>query len=597
MEDQMTHFKSFSDHHPFGKRKRIVPCIFQLLIILCLSTHAPAQTKPAGDFPSPGYPRGELPPLLETEPTEPLPGLVLPPEPPESDLKKVPVPDEAETVRVKKIIVTGSTVFSDDQIRQVTSPYLDRALTNEILEEIRHALTVFYIQNGYINSGAVIPDQTVSKGTITFKIIEGSLSQIDVKGNQWFRETYIQSRLDLEQGLPLNINAVQTRLRLLQQDHRISQIQAELKPGIDPGDSLLNVKVEEKNPFQVQLGFDNYQSPSVGGERGLATLIHQNLTGRGDILNLNSELSEGNDPQFDVWYSLPINAHDTNLAFRYSTNDLDVRETDFQDLDITSKSDVFQITLSHPFYRTLAQEFSMSVTGEYNKHRTYLLGESFSFSPGVEDGEAINTVLRFSQEWTHRTQNQVIAARSKFSFGINALGSTSHSGDLPDSQFVAWLGQVQWARILPVMNTQLIFRTDLQLSSDSLLGLEQISVGGRHTVRGYRENQILRDQAMISSLEARIPLIRDKGITEYLQVAVFVDYGNAWNKNFETSSPRSISSVGLGLRWAGFLKKTPFMIRPKCEIYWGHALTDVDTPDNDLQDDGIHFQFVLQNFY
>lgn len=594
MEDQMTHLKSFSDHHPSGNRERIVFCIFQLLIILCLSTHAHAQAKITGDFPAPGYPRGELPPLLETEPTQPLPGLVLPPE---HDLKKTPVIEGTGIVRVNKIIVTGSTVFSDDQINQVTSPYLNQALTNEILEEIRHALTLFYIQNGYVNSGAVIPDQTVSNGTITFKIIEGNISQIDVKGNQWFREAYIQNRLDLDPDLPLNINAMQTRLRLLQQDHRISHIQAELKPGIDLGDSLLNVKVEEKNPFQVQLGFDNYQSPSVGGERGLVTLIHQNLTGRGDILNLNSELSEGNDPQFDFWYSLPINAHDTNLAFRYSTNDLDVRKGDFKDLDITSKSDVFQITLRHPFYRTLSQEFSMSITGEYNKHRTYLLGESFSFSPGAEDGEAINTVLRFSQEWTQRTQNQVIAARSKFSFGINALDATIHSGDLPDSRFVVWLGQVQWARILPVMDTQLIFRTDLQLSSDSLLGLEQISVGGRHTVRGYRENQMLRDQALISSLEVRVPLIRDKGITEYLQAAVFADYGNAWNKDFDTPSPRSISSVGVGLRWAGFLKKTPFMIRPKCEFYWGHALKDVHTPDNDIQDDGIHFQFVLQNFY
>jgi len=108
---------------------------------------------------------------------------------------------------------------------------------------------------------------------------------------------------------------------------------------------------------------------------------------------------------------------------------------------------------------------------------------------------------------------------------------------------------------------------------------------------------MVRDQALISTLEARIPLVRDKGITEYLQAAAFLDYGNAWNKEFDTPSPRTISSIGLGLRWAGIIKKASFLIRPKFELYWGHALKNVDNPDDDLQDDGIHFQFVLQNFY
>ena len=108
------------------------------------------------------------------------------------------------------------------------------------------------------------------------------------------------------------------------------------------------------------------------------------------------------------------------------------------------------------------------------------------------------------------------------------------------------------------LDTQLIFRTDLQLSSDSLMGLEQIAVGGRYSVRGYRENQMVRDQALITSLEARVPLVRDKGWTEYLQLAAFFDFGAAWNKSLDTPSPDNISSVGLGLRWAGFLMKTPF---------------------------------------
>ena len=58
-------------------------------------------------------------------------------------------------------------------------------------------LTLHYVNNGYVNSGAVIPDQTVADGVITFDIIEGELTRIDLEGNKWFRDGYIRKRLAL----------------------------------------------------------------------------------------------------------------------------------------------------------------------------------------------------------------------------------------------------------------------------------------------------------------------------------------------------------------------------------------------------------------
>ena len=567
--------------------KILILWVLQGLLILLLSIPALGQELYRID--PQGRPMGDILPVPEYPPS----GLILPVQPPfQKNSSQISIP----RILIREIVVKGSTVFSDQELSRITAPYLNQVLTNEILDEIRYTLTLYYINNGYVNSGAVICDQTVVNGKIIFKIIEGKITQIDVKGNKWFSKGYIQDRLLLDAGPPLNIDPLQKRLQQIQQDQRIAHIKAELKPGVNPGDGLMNVEVEEKNPFQVQFGFDNYQTPAVGAERGFTNITHQNLTGHGDILNLNGVISEENNPQIDISYSLPITAHDTSLTLRYRKNDYNVTEGDFEALDIISESEIFQITLRHPFYRTLTQEFAMALSGEHNRNRTFLLGEPFSFSPGAIDGESINTVLRFSQEWTQRTQRQVFAARSQFSLGINEMDATIHTDGLPDGDFFSWLGQVQWARRLDALDTQLIFRTDLQLSNDSLLGLEQISAGGRYSVRGYRENQMVRDQALITSFEARVPLVRDKGRTEYLQLAAFFDFGEAWNKVQETPSPKNISSIGLGLRWAGWLMKTPFEIRPKFEIYWGLPLRDVDTTGGNLQDEGIHFQFVVQNF-
>ena len=129
------------------------------------------------------------------------------------------------------------------------------------------------------------------------------------------------------------------------------------------------------------------------------------------------------------------------------------------------------------------------------------------------------TALRFAQEFVYRTRSQVIAARSRFSFGLDALGSTIHDNDLPDSQFFAWLGQFQWVRQFDALkpasgipDTQVIFRSDVQLANKPLLTLEQIALGGRYTVRGYPQNTLVRDNAFLASIEARIPIVRQQAV-------------------------------------------------------------------------------------
>jgi hemolysin activation/secretion protein len=112
-------------------------------------------------------------------------------------------------VFVRQILVTGSTVFSEQELAEVTAPYVNRSVTSEDLEVLRLALTRFYINKGYINSGAILPDQTVVGGVITFHIIEGTLTEVTLEGQRWFRERYLRQRLALDVVPPLNIGTLQ----------------------------------------------------------------------------------------------------------------------------------------------------------------------------------------------------------------------------------------------------------------------------------------------------------------------------------------------------------------------------------------------------
>jgi hemolysin activation/secretion protein len=205
------------------------------------------------------------------------------------------------------------------------------------------------------------------------------------------------------------------------------------------------------------------------------------------------------------------------------------------------------------------------------------MDQPFSFSLGAHNGLATDTAIRVAQEWTHRTPTQVLVARSRFSVGIDALGATINPPPLPDGRFFAWLGQLQWVRRLSAWEIEMFFRADLQLAKDPLLPLEQIAVGGRYSVRGYRENQLVRDNGFLASVESRIPVIRGRRWAEFVQVAPFVDVGQSWNTHFPTPAPTTLASIGLGLRWAATLT-FPFLMRPQFEVYWGLQLNHVKTP-------------------
>jgi hemolysin activation/secretion protein len=115
-------------------------------------------------------------------------------------------------------------------------------------------------------------------------------------------------------------------------------------------------------------------------------------------------------------------------------------------------------------------------------------------------------------------------------------------------------------------------------------------VGGRYSVRGYREYSLVRDNATLASIEARVPIYTTAAGVERLFIAPFVDYGRSWNSQVDTPEPKTLASVGAGLIWNIPWKDSRF------ELYWGKQLNRYKLGDDDLQDHGIHFALSMQIF-
>lgn len=501
---------------------------------------------------------------------------------------------QATNVFVREFRFVGNTVIPRAELTKVVSTYTNRSVSLGDLEEARRAVTLHYVARGYINSGAVLDDQVLKDGIVTLRIVEGRLSEIRVHPtNNWLRADYVRERLALAAGPPLNMPRLEERLLMLRDNPNVARINAELEPGAALGDGILDVRVTERSPWHMALEAKNDRPPSVGGEILEALISHQNVTGHSDPVEVHWGLIEraGNRAaasgidNLGAIYRFPLNANDTTMQFGYERNNFAVIEEPFTALGITSESEIYSLVLRHPLIRTPSREFALSLGVDRKSSQSFLLGVPFSFSPGAVNGESTVSVIRFVQEYVERSQAQVLALRSSLNIGVNILGTTE-DGTTRDSSFVGWVGQVQYVRRLDNRGDQLILSMSGQWADDPLLSPEQFSIGGSSTVRGYRENQIVRDMGVIGTAEFRFPILYNKVGAATVQLAPFFDSGTGWNVRRPTTGAGDLTSAGIGL-----------LLTPNeqfsAQIYWGHAFRNINAGHNDPQDLGIHFKVRL----
>jgi len=428
-----------------------------------------------------------------------------------------------------------------------------------------------------------VPRQRVNDGVLEIRIIEGRLTDIEIETDGRFRESYLLDRVRKVTQGPLNVRALEERLQLFQQDDRIQNIQATLLPGQSRGESRLKMDVTENKPVRVRLQADNYAHPSVGAEGGRLFLAHNNLTGNGDRMSGNYNRTEGSWSA-EANYAVPVNVYDTTFELSASRSNNNVIEEPVPDVDTESDYESYGLTFRQPVRNTLKTTLEVFLRAESRRSETIFSTPGFTV-----DNDIVSKVrvLRFGQGFTRRGRQSALAIRSMFSTGLDILGATRRSDGIPDGRFKAWLGQVQWVHRLRPLNALYILRVELQLSNDPLLGMEQFSIGGHASVRGYRENTLVRDNGAIASFEVRIPVWSKPGDKSRLDLGVFYDAGRGWNKNSPNSSD-TLTSIGTGLH--GQVGK-----RLSFQLEWGYSLNNTVRSDGyDLQDEGVHFQIATE---
>jgi hemolysin activation/secretion protein len=493
--------------------------------------------------------------------------------------------DYTDRFLIRDIKVIGNTVLQPEIEQIVKDSQLKyRTATFEDLVCLRSRITQLYLKKGYVTSGAFLANnQDLSNGIVTIQVVEGELEDIVITGLDRLQQSYLRSRLELAAQKPLNKNDLETGLQLLVLNPLFETVDAELTAGQKTGSNVLLINVKQASSFSAGFGVDNYRAPSIGEFQGSINLAHNNLLGFGDRLSAQYGFTEGLDI-YNASYTIPWNAYDGTLGFSYNNSDSGIIEEQFRALDIKSETQTYGVSLRQPLTRSPNQEFTLGLGLDISRRQTFLEGEPYSFSVGVEDGKSNATVLRFSQDWVKRDAKSVLAARSQFNLGIDAFDATINNTGT-DGKFLIWQGQFQWVEQLSP-KVLLIARVGGQFTADSLLSLEKFSLGGVSTVRGYEENQLVTDSGVLGTLELRIPVTKNPST---LQLNPFIEFGTGWNNDEPNPEEPTIASVGMGLDWAvggGLVFNADY----------GIPLIGVSNEGNSLQENGFHVSLKYQPF-
>lgn len=557
----------------------ISPIYLLLIIDLVKAQDAPPPTIPLPPQPQPAEPE-TLPPLEEI-----LPELEEKPPPDDSDNIK----DFTNTVFVRKFEIVGSTVFTPEELAQVLKPYTLRRLSFTDILAAQRAIDRLYFKNGYITSGTFLPPQKLESGIVTVEVIEGTVEAINIQGLDRLNSGYVRSRLNIATNAPLNKDKLLNALQLLQIDPLIENLAAELTAGTRPGSSILELSLQEADPFDLILSFDNYRAPSVGTDRRGISITHRNLVGLGDRFSVGYLNTDGSNSLNDLNYTVPFNPYNGTFNFRLSYTESEIITSPFDRFNIESENTNYEFTYRQPVLQKPTQNVAIGLTFARNNSAITLDGQPEQLSRGAEaDGETNISVLRFFQEYTKRDANQVLALLSQFSLGIDVFDATINGANQPDSKFLAWRGQAQYLQLLS-SDLTLLLRSDFQVANQGLVPTEQFSLGGGLSVRGYRQDALLGDNGWFNSAEIRATVLRMPQWQSSLQLTPFIDFGKVWNSDDLTFDTNTLVSTGIGLR----LQIGDYFAS---RLDWGIPLVDLETEGDSLQENGVYFSLEVKPF-
>jgi hemolysin activation/secretion protein len=379
-------------------------------------------------------------------------------------------------------------------------------------------LNRYYQDRAYTTSRAYVPEQNLKSGMLKITVVPGRIEDFAYKPDDKTKNDKTKkvkpkdvalttafpakpndllNLRDLEQGLD-NLNSLPS-----------NDAKFELIPGSKPGESIVQVALNEKKRWRASLTTDNTGQETTGVYKTKLDVGFDNLAGLNDLFtigfgkDIDREFRNRKSYDGSIGWSAPFGNWSFNLASGFQTF-------------------MFDIPGINETYRSFGYSGRVTAGLEYMLYRDQN-GKYYAFSDITR-----KAARNFNSGYEILTQRrdltvQTIGLRGKNYFGKNVLEwkaamkiglklfGAEHPFNSPSShQFNAYSFNGSWRQ--PFDGDKSLWKSTVtgQYSADLLPGSEQFSLGGRYDVRGFQEDTLFGNSGVYWRNEFERQLIKTK---------------------------------------------------------------------------------------
>lgn len=460
-------------------------------------------------------------------------------------------------VMINRIEVSGVTLLKPSDVQDAVAPFEGREMSLDDFRAAADAVTELYRNKGFVTSFGYIAPQKVENNVLQISVTEGKVGEIRVTGNKWYREALLKRYIDLHRDELFNYDVLRENMRRV---NELSDVNARavLSRSETPGETDVDVQVQDRLPFHAVLTYNNYNSHYLERNRYSIELKNNNLLGFGDMLSGEVQLGEADRYQlYSARYLLPV-----TRKLRYGIYYVHVNQKlgrSLGDYHLTGEGDVINNYFS---YRLVDREnFSLNINP----------GFEWKNMVNRQDGDVsskdYSRIFRigFDMDATDRFRGRTIVTQEFDQGAPHFLGGSPKRAEGASRQGAAfnfWRSVTNAARIQAMpLSTVLMLKGAMQVTPYSLSSSDQFQIGGYYTVRGYPASEKSGDNGYTASAEWHLPIY---GLSKNLMVPYtntswrdavtvlgFFDWGYVSNNSPRDGETKdeALYSVGFGGRF------------------------------------------------
>ncbi len=459
-----------------------------------------------------------------------------------------PIPGgEAVKFTLNKVILTGNTVFTNDELQSVFSSSLHKSISVAELQALIQQITVRYRDKGYILSRAILPPQEIKNGIVKVEIIEGFISSVSVTGKPGGAKKLIEEYgQQIAQSKPLQLSVMQREI-LLANDLPGITVKAIILPSKTIQDAAELILVVDHKLLSASIEQNDYGTRFLGPIQNSLSIAANSIFVGGDSTGGNATVTTRvNELQYyNLYHMQPLNSKGLNLTIGTSYT---ATQPEFllTPVEIVGMSASVYGNLTYALIRSREKNLWLHTAANYQNVTSTILG--FPLYQDRVRSLAVGAAYDTTDRWNGSDNLGFDVIH-----GFPILGAQMHAEQSrPEGRAQYTRLTAYFTRLQQPLYKFISLYTSFsgQYSFQPLLATEQFAIGGPIYGRGYGPSEIVGDEGLAGKIELRIDKQPGWYLLQALEYYVFYDAGVIWNRDTLNTTPRQdLTSTGAGIRF------------------------------------------------